>query len=166
MITIRKWLEKNREKYQGKRMEGMEACVRDLSFGIKSVQNKAASIWPVIGKEIVPITSEGLTGFLKSKNKNSNDIMHPDDFIGGIDIVKHIMDFLNTEVKDGYIEDEKLRRHFEIGASKWNEIKRLPIWGERMFSYVKANGQKLVVWSSKKGIERARSTISMTRYEL
>ena len=102
---------------------------------------------------------------IKIQKGSVKDIMQPDEFISGIDIVKQVVEFLNIEVKDGYIEDEKLRRRFEISIGKWKEIKNLPIFGERMFIYTKPTGQKATVWSSKKGIKTARETISLARYE-
>ncbi len=122
----------------------------------------SARVWPIWDKN----KNGALTLSKTSVKDKKKDIMQPDEFITGIDIVKQIADFLNSKVKDGYIEDEKLRRRFEIGMSKWGEIKRLPIWDGRIFIYHTPTGQKSAVWSSAKGIELARKTISMARYEL
>ena len=100
------------------------------------------------------------------KSNSSRDIIQSDEFIGGIDVVRQVMAFLNNEIKDNYIEDEKLRRRFEITIGKWKEIKSLPVFNERLFIYTKPTGQKEIVWSSKRGVKMARETISMARYEL
>jgi len=100
------------------------------------------------------------------KSHSGRDIIQSDEFIGGIDIVRQVMAFLNNEIKDDYIEDEKLRRRFEITIGKWKEIKSLPVFNERLFIYTKPTGQKETVWSSKRGVKMARETISMARYEL
>ena len=151
MTTIREWLTENRNNYDD-RTRWMKDCAGKLNVSFKSVRNVAAQVWScrdkVVGRKI------------------SSDVMRPDEFLSSVDVVKHIMDFLDTEVKDGYIEDEKLRRRFEMSISKWNEIKRLVIWDERKFVYIKPNGSKATVWSSAHGIELARKTISMARYEL
>ncbi len=176
MVTIREWLTKNKSKYANDRKGWVKGCVENLDVSTKAVQNKAAGIWPARGgtKRENPlkglISSVGkdmiITGFVKPVNLTNKDVMGAEDFITGIDIVRQIMDFLNTIVKDGYIEDSKLRVKFEIGISKWNEVKRLPIWEDRVFVYTTPTGTKATVWSSKKGIELARKTISMARYEL
>ncbi len=114
-------------------------------------------------KEVLKSAQIRMTKIQKSSVR---DIMHPDEFIGGIDIVKQVMEFLNAEVKDSYIEDEKLRRRFEITIGKWKEIKSLQVFDDRMFIYSKPTGQKATVWSSKKGVKTAKETISMARYEL
>ena len=111
------------------------------------------------------VISKSVQKRIKVQKGSVKDIMQPDEFISGIDIVKQVIVFLNVEVMDGYIEDEKLRRRFEIGTGKWKEIKNLPVFGERMFIYTKPTGQKATVWSSKKGIKTARETISLARYE-
>ncbi len=166
MVTIRQWLIENKDKYQDDRINGIKACAKDLNVSIKAIQNKAVG-WNAQGMHYSPVSSSGLIPYGSiSKKVNKKDIMQPEDFLAGIDIVKHIMDFLNDELKDGYIEDEKLRRRFEISITRWNEIKRLPIWEGRVFPYTRRDGTKATVWSSIKGIKKARATISMTRYEL
>ena len=165
-MVIREWLEKNKAKYfeTGLRKEGIIACAEELGMSIGGVQNKAASVWPMKNTKKSLSFSNSLS--LTSKRDGTKDILTPDEFISEIDVVRHVMHFLDSEVKDGYIEDEKLRRHFEMGISKWNEVKRLPVWEARIFIYTKPTGQKATVWSSAKGIELARKTISMARYEL
>jgi len=79
------------------------------------------------------------------KGHSGRDIIQSDEFIGGIDVVKQVMAFLNNEIKDNYIEDEKLRRRFEITIGKWKEIKSLPVFNERLFIYTKPTGQKETV---------------------
>jgi len=154
-MTIREWLEANKEKYEGRYKEGVAACVTELGVGKKVVQRKARIVWGY-QKERVIDESQVL----------GNDIIAPIDFISGIDIVQKLADFLDTKVMDGYIEDSKLRRRFEIGQSKWNQIKRLPVFEGRLFNYQTRHGQKATVWSSKQGVDVAKKTISMARYEL
>lgn len=167
-MTIGQWLTENQDKYKDDRINGVKACAEAVGVSIKAVQNKAVG-WNMQGKVIHnrPISSPGLISYGGIPKKgNKKDIMQPEDFLAGIDIVQHIMDFLNDELKDGYIEDEKLRRRFEISTTRWNEIKRLPVWDGRIFPYSRKDGAKATVWSSSKGIKKAKATISMTRYEL
>jgi len=153
-MTIREWLEANKEKYEGRYKEGVAACVNELGVDKKCVQRKARLVW-------------GYQKSVASENlPESNDIIAPIDFISGIDIVQKIVDFLDTKVMDGYIEDSKLRRRFEMGQSKWNQIKRLPVFEGRLFNYQTRHGQKATVWSSQHGVDVAKKTISMARYEL
>ncbi len=159
-MNIRQWLTESQDKYKDDRIGGMKACAEALNVSFKSVQNMAAHVWPLWEK------NKDQTLSLDIKSGKSKDIIQPEEFIDSIDVIKHIMDFLNSEVKDGTIEDERLRRRFEIGISKWNEIKRLPIWEGRIFPYTRKDGAKAIVWSSVKTIKRAKETISMTRYEL
>lgn len=154
-MTIKEWLEANKTEYEGRYKEGIAACMDELGVSIKCVQRKARLVW---GHQIDAVVNK--------LPVSDNDIMAPKEFILGIDIVQKIVDFLNKEVGDGYIEDSKLRRRFEVGQSKWGQIKRLPIFEGRLFIYQAKNGQRATVWSSKNGIEIAKKTISMARYEL
>ena len=161
-MNIREWLTQNKDNYDGGRAEAIKECAEELSVTVKAVQNMASRVWPIWEKN-----KNGMLSLSKvSVGDKKTDIMQPEEFINGIDIVRQIVDFLNKEVKDGYIEDEKLRRRFEIGMTKWNEIKKLPVWEGRVFVYNTPTGSKTAVWSSRKGIELARETISMARYEL
>ncbi len=165
-MNIRQWLKANKEKYKDDRVQGMKACVKVLNASYKGVQKVAAQEWPYTGNLGRKGNSVGPVAASLMPKSSKKDIMCPDTFLSGVDIVQHVMDFLESDVKDGYIEDEKLRRRFEIGTGKWSEIKRLPLWEGRFFVYQKSNGQRATVWSSKKGIELARKTISMARYEV
>lgn len=172
-MTIKEWLNEHRDEYKNDRSGGIKKCAEELGIALKSVQNKVPNIWPAGEFKNV----NGRTNRLKTENqpkiKTSNyahdvkkDIIDADNFINSVDIVKQIMNFLNDEVKDGYIDDEKLRRRFEISTGKWREVQRLPIFEGRIFTYNRPNGSKATVWSSKKGISLAKNTISMARYEV
>lgn len=162
MSSIREWLVKNKSKYKD-RKSLVKACVKELKVNFKSVMNIVPSVWRMDGHPLPNINN-----FKKSDKKiktKETHLMKKDDFLTGIDIVKQILNFLNETVQDSYIEDDKLRRRFEMGITKWKEISELPVFENRQFRYTKGSGQKGVVWSSKKGVEEAKSTISMARYE-
>lgn len=79
--------------------------------------------------------------------------------------MKRVLDFLNADVKEGYIEDEKLRKRIGVNAAKWKEMVNLPVFESRRLVYFRGDGAKQAVWSSEKGIKKAKETISMARYE-
>ena len=94
------------------------------------------------------------------------DIIDSDEFISSIDIPRKILIFLDTEVKDGYLPNEKMKTRFKMLSSKWKEIRELPLFANRIFNYTRPDGTRDSVWSSEKGIDLAKNTISMTRYEV
>lgn len=155
-LTIRQWLETNREFYGNtikERRRWIKDCTKKLNFSMKSVSSKACEIWPERDIRNKPISDE-------------EDVINPEKFIAEIDIVKHVEDFLNNVVKDGYIECEKLRKRLDVSVAKWRELKTLPIFKNRRFIYSKHTGNKTTVWSSEKGIQLAKDTISFSRYEV
>lgn len=98
------------------------------------------------------------------KDTVEKDVIPPDKFLSGVDIVAKVLDFMNKGVKDGYIDDDKLRKRFGISSTKWREMTKLTPFEDRSLRYER-DGKQMVVWSSLRGIERAKKTISMARYE-
>ena len=168
-MRIEDWLTENKDKWLHDRVAGMKACAEELGCSLKGVQNRAATIWPLGDYPIVPRSKSIPKTKINIPDKNvdgRSDIITAKEFISYIDVVQQIIVFLDNEVKDGYIENERLRRRFEIGTTKWKDIQGLPVFEGRVFVYSKPSGSKATVWSSKQGIELARQTISMARYEL
>ena len=157
MLTVREWLTKNKSKYED-REKWVEACMEELGVVRKTVMIKARIIWPLEGKTQLDSVSS-------NKKMDKDFLMDKDEFLTGIDVVKQILGFLDEVVGDAYIEDEKLRRRFEVSLPKWKEICDLPVFEGRRFRYTKGSGQKGIVWSSEAGVEEAKKTISMARYE-
>lgn len=99
------------------------------------------------------------------KRRESTEVLPADKFLGKIDRVKQVLDYLNDELGDDYIEDDKLRRRFGIPKDRWREMVGLPCFESRVFSFMDGETQRrMTVWSSKVGIEKAKRTISMDRY--
>ena len=157
--TIRQWLKDNKANYDNT-VEGRKKWIKDccniLGHSYKTVTGKACQVWPF---------REAKSCF-QSNEDSTADIISPNDFIQEIDIVGQVEDFLNNIVKDGYIECEKLRRKFDVPPTKWRELKRLQKFDDRQFTYTKASNKKTTVWSSIKGIQLAKETINMSRYDI
>lgn len=160
--TTRQWLQKNKEKFAGNRKGWIKTCIKELRVNPKTVYDLTAKIWPnekrAYCKEIKSTSP--------TPKFNQKDIISPEEFLKDIDIVQQVLDFLNNEVQDGYVEEDKIKRRFGISISAWKEIGDLPLFIDRKLIYYKSNGGKTIVWSSKKGIEKARQTISMAKYEI
>jgi len=163
-LTVREWLTANVEHYDNRR-KWIKDCAEQLQVKRKTVQEMASEILNSDLLSSIPIKIQSIK-VKSSKISNGTHIISKDKFLLGIDIVKQILTFLDKEVGDSYIENEKLRRHFQISIPKWKEIANLPIFETRKLSYLlNGTGQKNTVWSSKEGIENAKATLSMARYE-
>lgn len=155
MKTIKEWLTENKDAYTD-RAQWITDCATQLGFNRKAASNVAARIWP----------SNKKRDRLALPKENGADIINTSTFLDDIDMVKKVLSFLDTEVQDNYIEDERLRRRFGISRPAWKEMCRLPLFEDRRFTYTKAvGGTKTTVWSSKRGVRTARETISLARYE-
>ena len=151
MPSIKTWLIQNRDKYTD-RKQYINDCIKELNVRRGSVLFKSRFIWPAKEKVVIDKDSE-------------KDIIDPKSFIAEIDIVDKVHKFLDAVVKDGYIEDEKLRKRFDISRTRWKELVRLPIFEDHILTYDCGNARKQTVWSSKEGIQIVRSTVSMARYD-
>lgn len=152
MTTIKEWLTKNKGNYTDRR-QCLDDCAKELKVRRDSVLEQSRFIWPA--KEPMNLDA---TDTVK-------DIITPADFIAEIDIVAKVLGFLDENVKEGYIENEKLRKRFGVSHTKWKELIRLPIFKDRSITYDCGNARKQTVWSSQRGIEIVRSTVSMARYD-
>ena len=161
--TVVEWLEKNADKYSSK-ADCVHGCVAALKCGERTVYKKIAAlnlVWDCEGNPTVATQAAP-----KKSGKGGKDIIPADQFLGKLDKVAAITKYLDDEVKDSYIEDDRLRRRFGFGKDKWRDVNSLPCFEGRVFSFLDSeSGRKVTVWSSKRGIENARSTISMDRYD-
>lgn len=153
MPTIREWLYKHENEFPTKK-EFVEACAEAVGVKKDSVYNVVAEIWPT-KKTDTP----------KSPADLVKDLISPEEFLAEVDDVRKILNFLNEVVTESYIEDEKLRRKFDISHTRWKNLVELPVFEGKSLTYDCGGGRKKTVWSSRKGIEAAKSTISLARYE-
>ena len=126
----------------------------ELKVRKDSVWKQMGRLWPRPGK-----------GIPKNPEDLIKDVIPPEQFLAEVDDVRKVLDFLNATVKDSYIESDKLRRKFEVSQTRWKEMVQLPVFVDRSLTYDCGGGRKKTVWSSKQGIETARKTISMARYD-
>lgn len=149
-LTVREWLEQNMEKYTDYDA-CFKACMKKTKRDPSTIRKYMKNMWE-FEEEVEELPS-------------GEDIIDKKDFLGSIDIVAKVLEYLDTVVRDAYIENDKLRRKFGINTTKWRDILRLPVMDGRSLSYNDREGRKITVWSSKKGINAAKETISMARYD-
>lgn len=155
--TCRQWLEENKSLYNT-REELADACANELGLKRNTVRKKLSQVWPVksFSKDYC------LPDF---EHSSKSDIIATEEFLKSIDVVARLSEFLDENVGDNYIEDEKLRRRMEVSKDRWREIKTLPKFSDRVLTYDCGGGRKKTVWSSVEGISAAKGTISLARYE-
>lgn len=155
-MTVKEWLEANKPKYYpDRRREWYHDCAKETGCSLNTVKKYAPRIWPV----------ESGVSARKIKGSEDKDIIAPEAFLSGIDVVQKVIGILDNVVKDAYIEDDKLRKRAGISRPKWKEVSGLSRFDGRRFTYPTDTGQKITVWSSINGVRKAQETISMSRYE-
>jgi hypothetical protein len=157
-MTARQWFGKHMHKYTDYD-KCRKACIKATKKDHSTVRKTLKSIW----EGEIPERRCGPA--VKPVDATTDDIIDKKDFLGSVDVVAQILKYLDTDVKDAYIENDKLRRKFGIGTDKWRDIVRLPVTEGRSISYNDRTGRRTTVWSSKKGIDAAKETISMARYD-
>jgi len=165
--TVKEWLEANMDKYDDYNKCRM-ACTKSTKRDPSTVRKYMKRMWtkPIADNRVASRTpGRNIAGRGVTEEPSPEDIIDKKAFLGSVDLVAQVINYLDDVVKDAYIENEKLRRKFGIGNDKWRDIVRLPVMAGRNLAYNDRDGRKTTVWSSKKGIEAAKATISMARYD-
>lgn len=157
MNKVERFLRENIEDYNN-----IEELIKVCAHNFHISKDKISKVF----KDIAVFNkSNSFLKFKQEKNNNS-EIIDASSLLSSLDIVAKIKEYLNNVVKDNYIDNDVLRDKFDISREKWKEVISLQIFEARIFSYKDArSGKRTIVWSSKKGIKVAKSTISMSRYE-
>lgn len=96
---------------------------------------------------------------------NGGDIISAECLLNSVDDVSRVSDFLEAEVGDNYIDEEKLRVKMEVSKTKWDRLKNLSVFEGRRLS-VEQKGKRVTLWSSAAGIQALKDHISMAKYEV
>ena len=175
--TTKEWVELHLSEYDVATVKGKQklvtACAKAIGRGRKTVHNVICEVMKEKG-----MTSEAIgrprnsgckiapSAAVKEVLPDDSDLIDPADLLGRIDVVAQIKKYLDTVVKNKYIDSEKLRTKFGIGKDKWREVSSLPVFDGRTFTYTcSRTGRRVIVWSSKASITAAKETISMSRYD-
>ena len=154
MTTIKVWLRDVGPRFEV-RSEMVRACAKELGVSEKSVRNYVVG---VLGEVAV------VGGTKRRKKRKKVKVLEKGKFLESVDCVGKVVRFLDKVVGENYIEEEKLRRKFEISQVRWRELLRLKVFEGRRIS-VEQEGRKVTVWSTRKGIEELRDTVNMSRWE-
>jgi hypothetical protein len=163
-ITTREWLKANMKKYKDYE-KCKNACMKATKKTSSTVRKCLNEMWKGERGDSRCADGKAKKHTVVDSEISMEDIIDKKSFLGSVDIVAQILEYLDEVVKDSYVDNEKLRRKFNLGSEKWRDISRLPVMEGRTLSYNDRDGRKTTVWSSKKGIAAAKETISMARYD-